>query len=162
MQLNRIKHHFFNAFRELFVHHHTSLQFRARIFALVICADEQASIENYVVVKKFGMEIYKNDEQRATLLMLSTKEIVNKVKENRGFTIDSLILNIQQELKKVPRYAKKIDLAPLRELLEFSYDRDTLSYQENIIEFLETLKDDTLKEKKLQISKDEEKIESKY
>ena len=65
----RIKHHFFSAFRELFVHHHSSLEFRARVFALVISANEDVNVENYIVVKKFGMEIYKGDEERANLLI---------------------------------------------------------------------------------------------
>ena len=38
----KIKHHFFSAFREVFVHHHGSLEFRAKIFALVIAANEKA------------------------------------------------------------------------------------------------------------------------
>lgn len=157
-----IKHHFFSAFRELFVHHHGSLEFRAKLFALVIAANEDAKVENYITVKKRGMEIYKDDEDRANLLTLSTKELVTKIKENNELNIDTLILNIQRELRQVPRYAKKIDIDPLKELVTLSHDRDTISYQENIIEFLETLKEETLHEKKSQIEKDEAKIESKY
>lgn len=157
-----IKHHFFSAFRELFVHHHGSLEFRAKIFALVIAANEKAAVENYIVVKKIGMEIYKNDEERANLLMLSTKELVNKIRESSELNIDTLILNIQRELRQVPRYAKKIDIDSLKEFLTLSHDEDTLAYQKNIIEFLSTLKEETLHEKRLQIEKDEEKIESKY
>lgn len=157
-----IKHHFFSAFRELFVHHHGSLEFRAKLFALVIAANEDAKVENYITVKKRGMEIYKDDEDRANLLTLSTKELVTKIKENSELNIDTLILNIQRELRQVPRYAKKIDINSLKELVTLSHDRDTISYQENIIEFLETLKEETLHEKKSQIEKDEAKIESKY
>jgi hypothetical protein len=62
----------------------------------------------------------------------------------------------------VPRYAKKIDLDSLNELVTLSHDKDTIAYQKNIIEFLNALKEDTLHEKKVQIIKDEEKIESKY
>ncbi len=157
-----IKHYFFSAFRELFVHHHGSLEFRAKLFALVIAANEDAKVENYIIVKKRGMEIYKDDEDRANLLTLSTKELVTKIKENNELNIDTLILNIQRELRQVPRYAKKIDIDPLKELVTLSHDRDTISYQENIIEFLETLKEETLHEKKSQIEKDEAKLESKY
>ncbi|MGE0738158.1 hypothetical protein [Sulfurimonas sp.] len=157
-----IKHHFFSAFRELFVHHHGSLEFRAKLFALVIAANEDAKVENYITVKKIGMQIYKNDEERANLLTLSTKELVTKIKETNELNIDTLILNIQRELRQVPRYAKKIDIDSLKELVTLSHDRDTISYQENILEFLETLKEETLHEKKSQIEKDEAKIESKY
>jgi len=141
----KIKHHFFNAFRELFVHHHGSLSFRAKIFALVIAADNNAKVENYIIVKSTGMLIYKNDENRANLLMLSTKEFVKKVTDNNGLYIDTLITNIQKELKIIPRYAHKINLDELKPLLKLSHDEDTISYQNNILEFLQNLKDETLK-----------------
>ena len=140
----RLKHHFFSAFRELFVHHHGSLEFRAKIFALIIAANEDAKVENYVLIKNIGLNIYNDDTDRANLLMLSSKELVKKVKEKNGLDIDSLILNIQKELKIVPRYAKKIEVDSLREFLKFTYDNDTLAYQENILEFLQKMKEETL------------------
>ncbi|MEA3331470.1 MAG: hypothetical protein U9Q29_07255 [Campylobacterota bacterium] len=158
----RIKHHFFNAFRELFVHHHGSLEFRAKIFALIIAANEDIKVENYIIIKEIGMKTYDNDEDRANLLMLSTKELVEKVKENNGLNIDTLVSNIQKELKIIPRYAKKIDIDSLKPLLSISHDKDTISYQENIIYFLKTLKEETLHNKKSQIAKDEENLISKY
>lgn len=158
----RIKHHFFSAFRELFVHHHGSLEFRAKIIALVMAANQDSKAQNYAIVKNIGMDIYKDDEERANLLMLSAKELVRKVREDNGLDIDTLVSHIQQELKIVPRYAKKIDIGSLRPLLELSQDEDVVSYQKNIIEFLQTLKEDTLHEKKSQIAKDEETLESKY
>jgi len=144
----RLKHHFFSAFREVFVHHHGSLEFRAKIFALLIAANEEATVENYVLIKNIGLKLYKDDTDRANLLMLSSKELVKKVKENNGLDIDSLALNIQKELKIVPRYAKKIDVDVLREFLKYTYDNDTLSYQENILEFLQKIKDETLNQNK--------------
>jgi hypothetical protein len=158
----RIKHHFFSAFRELFVHHHGSLEFRAKIFALVIAANEDARVENYIIVKNTAKNIYGDDIQRADLLMLLTKELVQKVRDDNGLNIDSLIHKIQKELRIVPRYAKKIDIDSLKPLLELSHDRDTVSYQENILEFLTTLKKETLDNKKSQIQKDELNLDSKY
>ncbi|EHP30809.1 hypothetical protein SMGD1_2286 [Sulfurimonas gotlandica GD1] len=108
------------------------------------------------------MEIYKNDEDRANLLMLSTKELVKKVQDNNGLDIDTLIAHIQKELKIIPRYAKKIDIESLKPIIELTHDRDTISYQENILEFLKTLKEETLHNKKSQIAKDEENLASKY
>ena len=158
----RIKHYFFSAFREFFVHHHGSLEFRAKIFALIIAANQNTKVESYIVVKNIGMDIYKNDEERADLLMLSTKELVQKVKDDNGLDIDTLVANIQKELKIVPRYAKKIDINSLKPLIELTHDRDIISYQENIIEFLQTLKEETLHKKKSQIALDEKNLESKY
>ncbi len=158
----RIKHHFFSAFREFFVHHHNSLEFRAKIFALLIASNEDSAVEAYVLVKNIGMDIYKNDEDRANLLMLSTKELVKKVQDNNGLDIDTLITHIQKELKIVPRYAKKIDIKSLRTIVKLTHDRDTIDYQENILEFLKKLKEETLHTKKSQIAKDEENLDSKY
>ncbi|HUH43361.1 MAG TPA: hypothetical protein VLZ29_09590 [Sulfurimonas sp.] len=158
----RIKNHFFNAFRELFVHHHGSLEFRAKILALIILANEEIKPDNYTIVKNIGMNIYKNDEDRANILMLLTKELVLRVKEDNGLDIDTLVSNIQKELKLSPRYAKKIDVESLEPLLNISHNSDTLAYQNNIIEFLKSIKEETLHEKKSQIAKDEEGIGSKY
>ena len=141
----RIKHHFFGAFRELFVHHHGSLEFRAKIFALIIGACPTPKVDNYILVKQLAEQIYKNDTNRANLLMLSTKEIVQKIKDDNGLDIDTLVENIQKELKIVPRYAKKIDVDSLAAFLEIDYDEDVIAYQKNILEFLQTLKNDTLK-----------------
>ncbi len=158
----RIKHHFFSAFRELFVHHHSSLEFRAKIFALVIAANEDAKVESYIIVKNIAMSIYPKDKDRADLLMLSTKELVQKIKDNNGLNIDALVTHIQKELRIVPRYAKKIDTDSLRLLINITYDIDTKSYQENILDFLSNLKEETLNNKKVQIEKSEQHLASKY
>ena len=144
----RLKHHFFSAFRELFVHHHGSLEFRAKIFALVIAANENAKVESYIIVKDIALNIYDGDTDRANLLMLSTKEMVQKVKDNNGLNLDTLVEHIQKELKIVPRYAKKIDIKALKPILLLAHDPDTISYQENILEFLQQLKDEILNKQK--------------
>ncbi len=154
----RLKHHFFSAFREIFVHHHGSLEFRAKIFALLIAANSKAQVENYIIVKKAALDIYEGNEERANLLMISTKELVKKVTDSNGLDLDTLVAHIQKELKIVPRYAKKIDIETLQPIVALSYDEDTISYQENILEFLQNLKDETLSTKKDQIVKDEEKL----
>ena len=158
----RIKQHFLNAFRELFVHHHGSLEFRCKIFALILASNEDTKNEDYEIIKDLGMKIYNNDEDRADLLMMTTKELVEKVKEDNGLDIDTLVLNIQKDLKIVPRYAKKIDLETLQPLLELAQDKDTLSYQENIVEFLKNLKEEILQTKKSQIAESEENLDCKY
>jgi len=154
----KLKHHFFNAFREIFVHHHGSLEFRAKVFALVISANDNAEDESYSIVKNTALDIYDNDDERANLLMMTTKELVKKVKDNNGLDLDTLISSIQKELKIVPRYAKKIDIDSLQPIVALSHDINTISYQENILEFLQNLKNETLSSKKSQIVEDEEKL----
>jgi len=158
----RIKHHFFSAFRELFVHHHGSLEFRAKIFALIIAANHESTVNAYIIIKNIAMNIYNNDEDRANLLMLTTKELVQKIKEDNGLNFDTLVDHIQKELRIVPRYAKKINITSLKPLVELSHDIDIISFQENILEFLQTLREDTIKTKKVQIEEEEKNLSSKY
>jgi hypothetical protein len=140
----RIKHHFFNAFREIFVHHHGSLEFRAKLFALIIGANTKPSVENFIKVKEIALKIYNNDEDRANLLLLTTKELVEKALKSKQ-NLDWLIESIEKELKIIPRYAQKINLEDLKEFLTFAKDDDTLAYQNNIIQYLQKLKEETLK-----------------
>jgi hypothetical protein len=128
----------------------------------MISVNEEATVDNYILVKKISMNTYKNDEERADLLTLSTKEIVDKVKDNNGLGVDTLIGNIQKELRKIPRYAKKIEIDNLRKIIQYTYDEDTIAYQENILEFLEKLKNETLKKRKKHIEKDEKTLKSRY
>ena len=151
----KLKQYLFNAFREIFVHHHGSLEFRAKLFTLIIAVDEEFETQNYTIVKDLGLQIYNGDKDRANLLLLTTQELVHKVHSDNGLTIDTLISSIQQELKIVPRYAKKIELSTLRPLLALTHNEDTLSYQENILEFLEKLKDDILYANKHEIDESE-------
>ncbi|CAI6167247.1 MAG: hypothetical protein SPLUMA2_SPLUMAMAG2_01384 [uncultured Sulfurimonas sp.] len=145
----RLKHYFFSAFREFFVHHHGSLAFRAKIFALVIAANDKQPLEYYKVVKDIGMNIYNGDEERSDLLMIATQELIQKCKDN-NFDIDQLVYSILKELKIVPRYARKIDIKALKPLLLLSHDPDTISYQENILEFLQNTKEEILNKSALE------------
>jgi len=145
----RLKHYFFSAFREFFVHHHGSLEFRAKIFALVIAANDKLPLEYYEVVKDIGMNIYNGDEERSDLLMIATQELIQKGKDN-NFDIDQLVYSILKELKIVPRYARKIDIKALKPLLLLSHDPDTISYQENILEFLQNTKEEILNKSALE------------
>ena len=142
----RLKHRFFNAFREIFVHHYNSLDFRAKVLALMITANEDPKVENFILVKEIAREIYKKDEDRANLLMLTTKELVDRVLTKHTLSSDKLVESIVNNVKLVPRYAKKIDINALSRFLELSEDEDTLAYQKNILEFLANLKRETLGE----------------
>ena len=137
----KFKNHFFNAFRELFIYHHTSLEFRASMFALVIAANEDAGECEFELVTEAGMNIY-NDEDRANTLTLTTKEYVEKVRGNNGLDIDILVQKIVHELKMIPRYYKKIDIRQLEPILKCTNDEETHLYQQRMLEFLaQTRKD---------------------
>ena len=80
MRLNfRIKHHFFSAFRELFVHHHGSLEFRAKVFALVIAANEKASVENFIVVKDIASGLKEDRRGLRKLIEMARKRQIDAI-----------------------------------------------------------------------------------
>jgi len=143
----RLKHKFFNAFREIFVHHYNSLDFRAKVLALMIAANEKPRVDNYILVKQIAQEIYEKDEDRANLLLLTTKELIDKIHTEHSLSMDALVNSIVNNVKLVPRYAKKIDIDRLRKFLEYSSDEDSYYYQLHILEFLENLKKEILEEK---------------
>lgn len=136
-----LKHYLYSGLREVLVYHHNSLEFRSKIFALIIAANENPQDCEYDIVHEEGMKIYK-DEQRVNMLLHTTKEYVNKVHKKNGLYIDDLLEDIQKELRQVPRYAHKIDIQALHPIVECSIDEDTSSYQLRMLEFLENLKEE--------------------
>jgi len=135
------KHFLFNAFRELFLYHHSSLEFRAKLFAAVISADDEANECEFDQVKKAGMQIY-SDEDRSNTLVLTTREMVDKVLKDNGLDVDALVEDIIRDLKAVPRYAQKIDLTQLEPLLDCQSDPDVTAYQKNILRLFGELRNE--------------------
>ena len=138
---SKLKHYLISSFRELFLYHHSSLEFRAKLFATVIAANENVKECEYLFVQEAGMKIYK-DEDRASTLRLTTKEFVKKAHEDNGIGIDELVEIVVKELKEVPRYAQKIDLDLLKPVTQCHNDQDILAYQTRILEFFERLKNE--------------------
>ena len=136
-----LKHYLYLGLREVLVYHHDSLEFRAKIFALVISANRHSGSCEYTLVFDAGMNIY-NDKNRANLLLLTTREYVQKVHDKNGLDIDCLIEDVRQELRQIPRYVVKIDTSILLPIIECTTDADTSTYQLRILEFLEQLKKD--------------------
>ena len=139
--LQSIKTYFRSTFREIFVYHNSSLEFRAKVLALVIGANDSCNSCDYDTAYKVGLDIYHNDENRAATLLHACKEYVSKVHLDNDLGINELANDITKLLKANPRFAMKIDTQKLQALLKcHEEDSDTLSYQENILEFLDTLK----------------------
>ncbi len=135
-----IKRNLFNAFREIFIYHHSSLEFRAKLFALVIAVNGEGDEKIFNCVRQAGMAIY-NDEDRAEALVLTTQEIIAKVHDDNGLNEDLLVQDIIKDMREVPRYRNKVNTKQLGKILEFTADEDIRSYQENILEFLDSAKE---------------------
>ena len=138
----KLKHYLFTAFREIFLYHYNSLEFRAKVFAAVLAANDDVDTKDYEKIRFVAQDIYEGNEDRISSLTLATMEYVKKVHDDNGYNLDHLIHEISRDIKMMPRYAKKIDSQKLMSLLDYEIDPDSLSYQIRIVEFLEELKKD--------------------
>ena len=136
-----LKHYIFRAFRELLLYHHSSLEFRAKLFAAVIAANENYSECELELVQETGMALY-GEEDRANTLRLTVEEYLDKVFEDNGLAIDELIEDILNDLKNIPRYAEKISIEDYRKIIACCEDEESRIYQERIVDLYQRLKDD--------------------
>jgi hypothetical protein len=138
MSLKGTKTFFLSFFREFFVYHHKSLEFRAKLFASMIVSNKIDDSCEYIVLKKIAKEIYKDDEYRIDVLVHTTKEYVNKIIQDNSLDIDCLILDIDRELKKHKRFVDKINMNHLRSFYACAGDEETVLLQTRILEYYES------------------------
>ncbi|QCD51683.1 hypothetical protein [Campylobacter sp. RM16192] len=129
-----IKSRFLSFFREFFVYHHRSLEFRAKVFAAIIAAKLDPDEDDFIILYEISKEIYDNDEDRKAVLIQITKEYISKVKCKDHLTLDTLLLSIDQSMKSHKRYASKIDFSHLRRLIN-GEEEETL-IQQRVYDFL--------------------------
>lgn len=136
MGFKEAKSQFLSVFRELFVYHHRSLEFRAKLFAAMIASNEAADSCEYDALKEIAQEIYGDDEYRVEVMVRTTKEFVNKIVKHNMLSLDELLLDIDRELKLHKRYIQKVNMEHLKRL-KCHHDEDTGIVQDRILEFLE-------------------------
>ncbi len=137
---------FLSVFREFFVYHHRSLEFRAKLFAAMISIrrDIKDSDDIYEVVREIGSEIYSKDEERIEILVRTTKEYVDKIITDNGLNLDQLIFDLDRILKNQKRFAKKINIEHLTRFKDDIHE-DIGIVQQRVIEFAQNQKDVYLK-----------------
>ncbi|MCF6245458.1 MAG: hypothetical protein L3J43_10550 [Sulfurovum sp.] len=131
-------------FREFLVYHHSSVEYRAKIFTLMISANGEMCECEKQKLKEIAYNIYKDDEDRAELLLDTVYEYHEKIITKNGLDFEHLIALVMQETKEMKRFAQKIDIGLLKQLMECTDEEseEELLFQERIIEFLGTLKND--------------------
>jgi len=127
---------FLSFFREFFIYHHKSLEFRAKVFASMIASNQKDDDVEYEILKEVAKEIYK-DQYRINVLVETTKEYVEKIINIKSLNIDSLIKEIDREIRKNPRYITKINIRHLKKFLVQPEHTDEKTYllQLRIIEY---------------------------
>ena len=140
--LKSFKRNFMKMFRELIVHHHSSLEYRAKILTLMVSTDHEMCECEIEKLKEIAQEIYKTDENRAELLIDTVNEYHTKIITNNGLDFEHLIQIVEKETREVPRFVDKIDMGLIIKLHECMEDEENILFQRRIIEFLQTLKDE--------------------
>jgi len=134
--LHNLKHHFLRGFREVFIHHHSSMEFRAKLFALIIAPNENYG-ECETEILKHNSELIYEDKTRSEALINLTNEYLDKLNAPNGLGIDDLINDIVKDLREYRRFATKIDINLLMPIQMCTDDDDNALYQLRILEFLE-------------------------
>jgi hypothetical protein len=135
--IKKLKIWFLTFFRDVMVYHNSSLEFRAKLFAAIIGANKKVDECEEKILEEVAREIYPDDEARANVLVLTTKEYVNKIIQNNGLDLNELILAIDHELKEVDRFCDKVDIERLKRFLICTQDdEETTLVQQRILEFL--------------------------
>ncbi len=132
--LRSIKNYFFSAFREIFVYHHSSLEFRAKIYAILIVSGNESLSHYKVPLETIASEIY-SDSDRANALMMTVSEYIHRMVSKKHLGEEVLLLDVIKELKVVPRYALKIETDHLIRLQACTQNSDCKIYQERLIDF---------------------------
>ncbi len=136
------KRNIMKMFREFLVYHHSSLEYRAKIFTLMISANGEICECEKQKLKEIAYSIYSDDQDRAELLIDAVNEYHTKIITNNGLDFEHLVQLVQKETKEVKRFCKKIDMEMLMQLHECMDNEEDILFQKRILEFLQNLKDE--------------------
>ncbi len=129
-------------FRELLVYHHSSLEYRAKVLTLMIASNGEICECEKQKLKEIAHSIYGEDQERAELLIDTVIEYHTKIITNNGLNFEDLIQLVERETREVPRFTQKIDMGLIMNLHECMDNEEDSLFQQRIIEFLQSLKDE--------------------
>ncbi|NWF66140.1 MAG: hypothetical protein HXX81_01600 [Campylobacterales bacterium] len=132
--VKKIKVAFKFAFRKTFLHHHESLEFRAKFLASLMLVDSKISRCEYELLEEISKQIYKDDDERATTLVNTTKEYITFTTD-----IEKLLINIYKMIQITPRYKEKIDFEVIKKFKECLMDKDDLEFYDKVEEFYKNI-----------------------
>jgi uncharacterized tellurite resistance protein B-like protein len=134
-------------FREFLVYHHSSLEFRAKLLTLMVSSDGEMNECEKKTIADIAHEIYRDDPERAELLVDTVKEYHTKIVTDNGLDFEHLVRQVEKEVNTVKRFCNKIDIDLLMRLHACMEEKDEEErlFQLRIIEFLENLKKEECK-----------------
>lgn len=137
-----LKRNIMKMFRELLVYHHSSLEYRAKVLTLMIASNGDICECEKQKLKEIAHSIYGEDQERAELLIDTVIEYHTKIITNNGLNFEDLIQLVERETREIPRFTEKIDMGLLMHLHECMDNEEDILFQQRIIEFLQSLKDE--------------------
>lgn len=128
-------------FREFLLYHNNSLEYRAKVFTLVVAANEILHPCEEDLLMELACDIYKNDEERCEILVETVKEYFEKIITNNGLDFEHLVFQVEKETRDVKRFVNKIDIDALMRFQACEMTDDERIYQLRVIEYLADLKE---------------------
>ena len=138
--IKRFKSAFLTLFRSLFVYHHQSLEFRAKILTAVMIGKSEITECEKDLLEEVAQSIYPDDEYRIDVLVNTVYEYLKIVEVENGQDLDKLIFDINRDIRFNKRYRKKIDIDLLKRFMLCTKDPDDMLMRHRVIEFLENIK----------------------
>jgi hypothetical protein len=129
----KLKNKILSFFREFLVHGYTSLEFRAKLFAVLIYANKDYNECEKNILLKVAHDIYK-DSNRAEILVQTTYEFIRKIKEEH-IQIDNVVVMLNTMLQREKKFYRNIDIDELSMFLNCKASEDALVTREKIIDF---------------------------
>ena len=143
---------FLHSFRELFIYHHDSLEFRAKVYTLPIVVNIDNGDCELEKLDDIVEEIYPESLMRQNALILTVKEYIHKVKQPNGLGIDELIFDIERIIKRESRFVNKINLIHIDMIASCTTEKESIIYQKRVSSYLERLKNQYLKNRNIPTS----------
>lgn len=142
--LRILKRTFKKMFREFLVYHHSSMEYRAKILALIVSANGDICECEKQKLKEVAHSIYGEDQDRTEILIDTVIEYHEKIVTDNGLDFEHLIQLVVKDTKEMKRFTQKIDIEQLS-LFKACIDEDDeedILFHERLLEFLQDLKDE--------------------
>ncbi|MDR1614090.1 MAG: hypothetical protein LBS26_00780 [Campylobacteraceae bacterium] len=133
-----VKSWLLTVFRELFLYHYKSLEFRAEIFALIMSSGCKSVKEcDFETLKEVAAEIYANDKHRQEVFINIVKEYAAMILRNAPASYDEAVKDINRKTRANKSFAAKISPSHINRFLKDNMDENRQLLQQRIKEFLE-------------------------
>ncbi|MDR1975592.1 MAG: hypothetical protein LBQ18_01220 [Campylobacteraceae bacterium] len=126
------------SFRELFLYHYKSLEFRAELFALIIAPSCKSAKEcDFTTLKEVAAQIYGGDRHRQEVFLNIVKEYAAMILRNAPASYNEAVKDINRKIKANKGFALKINMNHINRFLKADISEDKQLLQRRIAEFLE-------------------------